>query len=54
MTNLMSSIEKKLMKQGGPGVFEKKIAELKALELSATASFDRANRIHDEPEIVHQ
>ena len=28
----MSSIEKKIMKQGGPGVVEKKIAELTKME----------------------
>ena len=29
---MQSSVEKKLMKTGGPGVFEKKIAELTQLE----------------------
>ena len=51
MDNMMSSIEKKIMKQGGPGVFEKKIAELTQLE-NDLASPGMRNTGSTEPGVI--
>lgn len=51
MNNMMSSIEKKIMKQGGPGVFEKKIAELTQLE-NDLASPGIRNTAGTEPGVI--
>ena len=51
MDNMMSSIEKKIMKQGGPGVFEKKIAELTLLENDLASPLFR-NTASSEPVVV--
>ena len=51
MDNMMSSIEKKIMKHGGPGVFEKKIAELTQLENDLTSPGTR-NTSSTEPGVI--